>query len=212
MYNKSVLLSTQPRWCFEIINGKNTELRKTKPKLQPPFKVLLYCTKASVKGRYFVGALGFNSDELYRTPDGKIKYGDSIELMACGSGTYSKDNFLNGKVIGEFICDSIDLTYDILTNPPYKYAMEFVLRALELLQSGCKCYMFLKLTFLESEKRYKELFAKQPPKAIYVFSKRVLCAKNGEFERMREGGGSAVAYAWFVWQKGYAGKTEVSWI
>lgn len=25
-------------------------------------------------------------------------------------------------------------------------------------------------------------------------------------------GGSAVAYAWFVWQKGYTGKTEVSWI
>ena len=108
MYNKSVLLSTQPRWCFEIINSKNTELRKTKPKLQPPFKVLLYCTKPSVKGRYFVGALGFNSDELYRTPDGKIKYGDSVELMACGSENYSKDNFLNGKVIGEFICDRID--------------------------------------------------------------------------------------------------------
>lgn len=93
-----------------------------------------------------------------------------------------------------------------------KHYMEFVLRALELLQPGCKCYMFLKLTFLESEKRFKELFAKQPPKAIYVFSKRVLCAKNGDFERMREGGGSAVAYAWFVWQKGYTGKTEVSWI
>lgn len=108
--------------------------------------------------------------------------------------------------------DSHDITYDIITNPPYKYAMEFVLRALELLQAGCKCYMFLKLTFLESEKRFKELFAKQPPKAIYVFSKRVLCAKNGEFERMREGGGSAVAYAWFVWEKGYIGKTEVSWI
>lgn len=101
---------------------------------------------------------------------------------------------------------------DILTNPPYKYAMEFVLKALELLQSGCKCYMFLKLTFLEGEKRYRELFMKQPPKSIFVFSKRVLCAKNGEFERMREGGGSAVAYAWFVWQKGYTGATEVSWI
>lgn len=108
--------------------------------------------------------------------------------------------------------NTTDLTYDILTNPPYKYAMEFVLKALELLQPGCKCYMFLKLTFLESEKRYKELFAKQPPKVIYVFSKRALCAKNGDFERMREGGGSAVAYAWFVWQKGYTGKTEVSWI
>lgn len=99
--------------------------------------------------------------------------------------------------------------HDILTNPPYKYATEFVLKALELLHEGCKCYMFLKLTFLEGKRRYIELFRDTPPRSVYVFSERVLCAKNAEFDRMREGGGSAVAYAWFVWQKGYAGTTEV---
>lgn len=104
--------------------------------------------------------------------------------------------------------------YDILTNPPYKYATEFVLKALELLPEGCKCYMFLKLTFLEGKRRYMELFrdTPPPPSSVYVFSERVLCAKNAEFDRMREGGGSAVAYAWFVWQKGYTGATEVRWI
>lgn len=101
---------------------------------------------------------------------------------------------------------------DILTNPPYKYATEFVLKALELLRPGRSCYMFLKLTFLEGKRRREELFDKCPPRAIYVFSERVLCAKNAEFDRMREGGGSAVAYAWFVWQKGYTGATEVRWI
>ena len=102
--------------------------------------------------------------------------------------------------------------YDILTNPPYKYAKEFVLKALEILPQNCKCYMFLKLTFLEGKTRYKELFSKYPPKTIYVFSERCLCAKNGEFDYMREHGGSAVAYAWFVWQKGYNGDTVVKWI
>lgn len=102
--------------------------------------------------------------------------------------------------------------YDILTNPPYKYAKEFVLKALELLPDGCKCYMFLKLTFLEGKARYKELYAKYPPKHIYVFSERVLCAKNGDFQRIQDGGGSAVAYAWFVWKKGYNGRTVISWI
>lgn len=102
--------------------------------------------------------------------------------------------------------------HDILTNPPYKYATEFVLKALELLPEGCKCYMFLKLTFLEGKRRYMELFRDTPPSSVYVFSERVLCAKNAEFDRMREGGGSAVAYAWFVWQKGYTGATEVRWI
>ena len=101
---------------------------------------------------------------------------------------------------------------DILTNPPYKYAKEFVLHALDLIGYGHKVYMFLKLTFLEGKSRYKDLFSKYPPKVIYVFSERVMCAKNGDFEGMKAGGGSAVAYAWFVWQKGWQGKTTVEWI
>ena len=101
---------------------------------------------------------------------------------------------------------------DILTNPPYKYAKEFVLKALGLLPNKCRCYMFLKLTFLEGKRRYTELFKNAPPRNIYVFSERVLCAKNGEFDRMKEGGGSAVAYAWFVWEKWWKGETTVGWI
>lgn len=101
---------------------------------------------------------------------------------------------------------------DILTNPPYKYAKEFVLHALDLVGNGHKVYMFLKLTFLEGKARYKDLFSKSPPKVIYVFSERVMCAKNGKFKEMMDGGGSAVAYAWFVWQKGWKGKTTIEWI
>jgi len=100
----------------------------------------------------------------------------------------------------------------ILTNPPYKYAKDFVLKALELLPVGGRCYMFLKLTFLEGKARFGEIFSRQPPRKVLVFSERVLCAKNAEFERMKEGGGSAVAYAWFVWEKGHTGDTIVQWI
>lgn len=46
---------------------------------------------------------------------------------------------------------------------------------------------------------------------IYVSSSRLLCAKNGEFQKMREGGGSAVAYGWYIWKKGYQGETTVKW-
>lgn len=59
--------------------------------------------------------------------------------------------------------------HDILTNPPYKYATEFVLKALELLHEGCKSYMFLKLTFLEGKRRYIELFRDTPPAAFSFF-------------------------------------------
>lgn len=44
---KAVLISIQPKWCELIVNGKKTvEVRKTKPKLETPFKVYIYQTKA----------------------------------------------------------------------------------------------------------------------------------------------------------------------
>lgn len=101
--------------------------------------------------------------------------------------------------------------YDIITNPPYKYAKEFVEQALDIVDDGHKVAMFVKLTFLESKAR-RELFEKYPPKRIWVFSERILCAKNGDFEGLKASGGSAVAYAWFVWEKGYKGETTVGWI
>lgn len=100
---------------------------------------------------------------------------------------------------------------DIVTNPPYKYAVDFIYKALQIIPTGNKIAMFLKVQFLEGKER-KILFRAFPPKVIYVSSSRILCAKNAEFERMRDGGGSAVAYAWYVWEKGYKGDTIIKWI
>ena len=105
-----------------------------------------------------------------------------------------------------------NINEDIITNPPYKYAKDFVLKALKTIRNGRKAYFFLKVQFLEGKVRKKELFDKYPPKTIYIFSERIMCAKNADFERMKKGGGSAVAYAWFVWEKGYKGETVVKWI
>lgn len=67
--------------------------------------------------------------------------------------------------------------------------------------------MFLKLTFLESKSR-KQLFEQYPPKTIWVSSSRINCAKNGDFDKYPS---SAVAYAWYIWEKGYTGDTVVKW-
>lgn len=73
--------------------------------------------------------------------------------------------------------------------------------------------MFLKTTFLEGKERRKKIFNINPPRWIYQFSERILCAKNGEFDYMRAHGGSAVAYFWAVWQKkNETMTTEVKWI
>lgn len=96
--------------------------------------------------------------------------------------------------------------YDIITNPPYKYAQEFLEKAMEVLPMDGA--MFLKLTFLEGQAR-REMFKKYPPKTIYVFSSRAICAKNGEFDKIK---GSAVAYARFVWEKGFNGNPIIKWV
>lgn len=96
---------------------------------------------------------------------------------------------------------------DIVTNPPYKFCTEFVLKALDLVEEGHKVCMFLKLTTLEGVDRYEKIFKNNPPIRIHVYSKRIQCAKNGEFK-----GSSAVCYAWFVWEKGYRGKPQIDWL
>ena len=98
---------------------------------------------------------------------------------------------------------------DIITNPPYKYASEFVEKALETVTERHKVAMFLKLSFLETKKRY-ELFQKYPIKKIYVASNRLGCAKNGEFNG-KDNIASAVCYCWFIWEKGYTGQTTIDW-
>lgn len=103
---KKVLLSVHPKWCELIFNGKKTiEVRKNIPKLEPPFEVLVYCTMP--KERWSVGHQIFFNDTLYTLPTGELKLGDALELIADWPGKYDANNFLNGKVIGSFICDRI---------------------------------------------------------------------------------------------------------
>ena len=108
----------------------------------------------------------------------------------------------------DFLSDGItEWDGNIITNPPYKYAAEFVQKAIDIIPVGNKCIMFLKLQFMEGKQRRK-LFDKYPPKTVWVSSARLACAKNGDFGRYSQ---SAVAYAWFVWEKGYRGETTLKW-
>jgi hypothetical protein len=138
----------------------------------------------------------------------------SKRLVELGYSVFSTDivNRGYGEVSDFFACkEKLDGNTLILTNPPYKYAMEFVLHSLELLPENAYCIMFLKLLFLEGQKRYSDLFRIHPPQKIYVFSKRIKCAKNGNFGLIEEHN-SAVAYCWYIWQKGFTGKPEIEWI
>lgn len=151
-------------------------------------------------------------------------FSNNIWECACGTGCLSEVfkkagyNVMSSDLIDrgygkggiDFLKVNKKVDRDIITNPPYKNAQTFVEHALNLVTDGHKVAMFLKLQFLEGKKR-KDLFKKYPPKKIYVSSSRLLCAKNAEFQKMRDGGGSAVAYAWYIWEKGYKGETIIDW-
>lgn len=97
---------------------------------------------------------------------------------------------------------------DIITNPPFKLAAEFINKAMEILEPNRKLALFMPIRYLEGIKRYKSI-KKYPPKEIWCSVKRLTCAKNGDPEIFAKG--SATAYAWFVWEKGFNGNPQVFW-
>jgi hypothetical protein len=158
-------------------------------------------------------------------------FNKNILEPCCGEGHISKVLEQNGYNV--LSLDLIDRGYgiggvdflkynehfngDIITNPPYLGAQEFVEHALDLIDDGNKVAMFLKITFLEGKSRRK-LFEDYPPKRVYVSTSRILCGKNGDFYKRDKNGNliidkdgnpmedsSAVCYAWFIWEKGYKG-------
>lgn len=81
---KAVLISIRPKWCQKIArNEKTVEVRKTRPKLETPFKCHIYCTM----------------DHPYIS----ISCGE-LDKLNYRTNTVGR---CNGKVIGEFTCDQI---------------------------------------------------------------------------------------------------------
>lgn len=89
--SKAVMLSIRPKWVEKIASGEKTiEVRKTRPKLETPFKCYIYCTRDKHLA-FMQNASGTN-------------------LIACMNAETAipVGGFLgNGKVVGEFTCDQI---------------------------------------------------------------------------------------------------------
>lgn len=137
---------------------------------------------------------------------------------ACGDGVVSKVFEAHGHTV-----KSTDLIYrgygegghdflfstsqadNIVTNPPFTLAEDFVWKALSCTTG--KVVMLCKLQFLEGAKR-KKMFEATPLKTVYVFSKRLTMTRNGE--KMKNSG--MIAFALFVWEHGYTGKPSIEWI
>ena len=110
--------------------------------------------------------------------------------------------------IKDFLSETEIWNGDILTNPPFILAEQFVEKGMSLLEKGKKLILFLKVQFLESKRR-KLLFEKYPPKYIYLNSERQHTAKNGDFGKYTLG---TLFFCWFVWEKGFKGEPIIRWI
>ena len=100
----------------------------------------------------------------------------------------------------------------IVTNPPYKHLTDFIVRALSLLPVGGLLCLFMKTQSLEGKERWERVYRVTPPRFVYQFIARMVCAKNGDFAGMKRRGGSAVSYAWYVWEKWFNGDTILRWL
>lgn len=151
----------------------------------------------------------------------KLGLSKNVWECACGEGhiaevlktngydVYSSDliNRGYGDVKDFLSCDTY-FDGDIVTNPPFKLASEFVKHGMSLISNGNKVCLFLKIQFLESKER-KALFEQYPLKKLLVYSERQQCSKNAEFDKYKA---TTQCYAWYVFEKGYNGDPTIGWI
>jgi len=158
---------------------------------------------------------------LNKLKQDNIILNNNIWECSCGQGHLSKELLDNGyKVISS---DLIDRGYgevkdflkckdkfngDILTNPPFKLAEDFIEKSMNLLSKGNKLILFLKIQFIEGQRRNK-LFKKYNIKYVYAHSSRQQCSKNADFEHLNA---TTQFYAWFIFEKGYVGDTILRWL
>jgi hypothetical protein len=95
---------------------------------------------------------------------------------------------------------------NIVTNPPFNCAEGFVVGGVK--HARKKFALLLRLAFLEGAHRARTIFSECPPSRVWVFSERITFYPAGVTAK----GTGTTAYAWFVWDKGAPGKTELKWL
>lgn len=130
-------------------------------------------------------------------------------LKAAGYDVISTDLVDRGYGEGgrDFLMEWSPLAPNIVTNPPFRWAIEFTDRALHLTTG--KVALFLRLAFLEGVERGR-WFKGTPLASVWVMSRRVPIQRG----RMAEDGDGhgVMAFAWFVWDHAHSGRPEIGFL
>ncbi len=132
----------------------------------------------------------------------------AIELEAAGYAVVSSDLVDRGYGVPrvDFLMQYWPSSPNIVMNPPFKLAEQFVMKALKLTTG--KVAVLARLAFLEGMKR-RVIFESTPLARVHVFSRRLTMWRGGEATSKN---GSMIAFAWFVWEHGHEGKPELGWL
>lgn len=140
---------------------------------------------------------------------------------ACGAGHMAKvlkDYFSEVKYSDAYhygygpVRDFLTYPYEtnaadwVITNPPFRLAEEFVIRAHKVARRGVA--ILARTVFLESSGRYNDIFKATPPSIFAQFVERVPMVKG----RLDMKATTATGYAWFVWEKEAGGYPRLAWI
>lgn len=116
---KAVLISIRPGWAEKILSGEKTlEVRKTRPKLETPFKVYIYCTAGNLSYKV-------NGGMVCNVSGGKIVVG---EFTCDNIATYNYDYCPHPEIGMDYDCgdswweiDDEDLKSACLTEKEFRY-------------------------------------------------------------------------------------------
>lgn len=144
---------------------------------------------------------------------------------ACGCGNISEvliDNGYNvlstdlhnrgyGNSGIDFLLFEPHIQFDIdviITNPPYSLANEFILKAMDILQPHGAYYALMNISYLSGQNRFKAIYDKGYLQAVYIYSHRIHCYKNGIITEHS----SPVNYAWYEFSPIKNNKPTITWI
>lgn len=134
------------------------------------------------------------------------KYLTSRGALVFTNELYPVDGF-RYDTVEDFLSDNNSCgAYSMLvSNPPYNKASEFILKGFE---HAPVQWHFLRLSFLEGQKRFEELFNLGKLSDVYIFTYRVSCPKGID----REKTANSVCYAWYRFDKYYCGQPKLHWL
>ena len=163
-------------------------------------------------------------NDFYQTPYSmtrhlldREKFEGKIFEPCCGEGAILKvlDEYNYEYSCGDItfalnFLENFSQNDNIITNPPYSLAKEFILHAKK--HTSKKIAMLLPLNYLHGIQRYREVWldTEFPLKKIYVFCRYPMLSNEIREDGKYETG--MMVYAWFIWDRAHKGSATIDWI